>query len=965
MRERSEKPKVAIIGMSGVFPKARDLREYWENIIHKIDCITDVPESRWKIDEYYDPDPRTPDKTYCKRGGFIPDIEFDPVEFGMPPNILEVTDVAQLLTLVVAKQALKDAGYENANESIRERTGVILGIGGGQKLITPLTSRLQYPIWEKVLKSSGLSDENTREIIEKIKLAYIPWEENSFPGMLGNVIAGRVANRLDLGGINCAVDAACASSLSALRMALSELVEYRSDMMLVGGVDTDNTIFMYMCFSKTPAFSLQGQIRPFDISADGMLIGEGLGILVLKRLEDAIADNDRIYAVIRGIGSSSDGKYKSIYAPRSSGQAVALRRAYQEAGFPPDTIGLLEAHGTGTIAGDRAEFEGLREVFGTSKFKKQSIALGSIKSQIGHTKSAAGIASIIKVALSLYHKILPPTLNVERPNPKFNFEESPFYLNTRTRPWLSTDDRIPRRAGVSSFGFGGTNFHAVLEEYEKDHDQPYRLHPTFPIILISAPTPQKLLNECRELENRLQSDSSLETYQELIEERRIPTLSARLGFVAGSIAEALELLQISMSYLEKHLIDLDSWQHPRKIYYRKTGINPKGKVVALFGGQGSQYLEMGKELALNFPPARQAYRLMDSVEIENSSDPISEIVFPGITFDKTLEEERRTRLNQTENAQPAIGAFNMGLYKILQQAGFKPDFVAGHSLGELSALWAAGVLSDRDYCYLVKSRGRAMASPDFDAGKMLAVIGDIKQVENIVSETEGISITNYNSREQIVIAGKTLQLLQLKEKLKSLSFKVTLLPVSAAFHTPLVDYALPSFKKAIQEVTFHLPKIPIFSNTTANLYPSEPEKIQEILLLHFVSSVNFKEQIENIYNAGGYFFIECGPKNILTNFVSSILKDKPHIVVALDHKNKTDLSQKNSINARHLGEAIVQLRVSGLHLNNIDTYFKEKEFNNSESKSKLSITLNGANYVSEKTQKTFENALQNENSKPT
>ncbi|MBO1347299.1 MAG: hypothetical protein EBE86_007825 [Hormoscilla sp. GUM202] len=372
LRELKRKTPVAIIGMACILPQASSLQAYWENIIGKVDCITEVPPSRWNIDDYYNPDPGSPDKTYCKRGGFIPEIDFNPMEFGLPPNILEVTDVAQLLAVVVAKQAIKDAGYEQASESIRQRTGVVLGVGGGQKLITPLTSRLQYPIWEKVLKSSGLSDEDTQNTIEKMKLAYIGWEENSFPGMLGNVIAGRIANRLDLGGMNCVVDAACASSLTAVRMGLSELTERRSDMMIVGGVDADNSIFMYMSFSKTPALSKQGQSRPFDAQSDGMMLGEGIGMMVLKRLEDAQADGDRIYATIKGIGTSSDGKYKSIYAPRSSGQALALRRAYQDAGFSPATVGLIEAHGTGTKAGDPTEFAALKEVFSQENPRKET-----------------------------------------------------------------------------------------------------------------------------------------------------------------------------------------------------------------------------------------------------------------------------------------------------------------------------------------------------------------------------------------------------------------------------------------------------------------------------------------------------------------------------------------------------------------------------------------------------------------
>ncbi len=243
---------IAIIGMGAVFPKARNLREYWTNIINKVDGITDVPESHWSISDYYDPDPAAPDKTYCKRGGFLPDIDFDPLEFGLPPNIMEVTDVSQMLSLVVVKEALQDAGYLDAGAAIRDRTGIVLGVGGGQKLIVPLSSRLQYPVWKRSLLASGLSESEADAIVERIKSAYIPWEENSFPGMLGNVIAGRIANRFDLGGINCVTDAACASSMSALRLALDELTSGRADMMITGGVDTDNSIVMFMNFSKTP-----------------------------------------------------------------------------------------------------------------------------------------------------------------------------------------------------------------------------------------------------------------------------------------------------------------------------------------------------------------------------------------------------------------------------------------------------------------------------------------------------------------------------------------------------------------------------------------------------------------------------------------------------------------------------------------------------------------------------------------
>ena len=313
---------VAIVGLSALFPGADGVEAFWENIVAGRDSITEVPPSRWLLEDHYDPDPTAQDRTYCRRGGFVPDIDFDPLEWGLPPNSLEVTDVAQLLSLVLAKRAFLDAGYgAGGREFDRERTGVVLGVGGGQKLITPLTARLQRPVWRRALETSGISGPLADLVVEKIAAAYVRWDEDSFPGLLGNVIAGRIANRFDLGGINCVVDAACAASLAALRLALAELTEHRADMMLTGGVDADNSPFMFLCFSKTPAFSRANSSRPFAESADGMLVGEGLGMLVLKRLADAERDGDRIYALIRGLGAASDGRCKSIYAPRSRGKS--------------------------------------------------------------------------------------------------------------------------------------------------------------------------------------------------------------------------------------------------------------------------------------------------------------------------------------------------------------------------------------------------------------------------------------------------------------------------------------------------------------------------------------------------------------------------------------------------------------------------------------------------------------------
>ncbi|MDB9311357.1 SDR family NAD(P)-dependent oxidoreductase [Aphanizomenon sp. CS-733/32] len=946
---------VAIIGMASIFPQAKSLQEYWENIIQKVDCITDVPASRWNIDDYYDPDPKAPDKTYCKRGGFLPDIDFNPLEFGLPPNILEVTDISQLLGLVVAKEALEDAGYGASRQFNHERTGVILGVAIGRQLAVPLGARLQDPLWKKVLKNSGLSEEDSQKIIEKLKSGYVQWEENAFPGMLANVISGRIANRLDLGGMNCVVDAACASSLGALRMAVSELVEHRADMMITGGVDTDNSIFAYMCFSKTPAVSPGEKVRPFDADADGMLLGEGVGMLVLKRLEDAQRDGDRIYAVIKGVGSSSDGKYKSIYAPRAEGQINALNRAYIDAEISPASIGLIEAHGTGTMVGDPTEFTSITSVFGENNPKKQHIALGTVKSQIGHTKAAAGAASLIKAALALHHKVLPPTINISTPHPKLNIENSPFYLNTETRPWVSHPTQ-PRRAGVSAFGFGGTNYHVVLEEYEHEHHHPYRLHHTPQSLLLFAPTPSELLSRCQQIQQQLQEESKEKYYQQLITDAqtaKIPVNYARVGFVADDLGQAGELLQIVIEGL-KNKPEAESWEHPQGIYYRQKGIDTTAKVVALFSGQGSQYLEMGRELVMNFPCLRQTYTHMDSLLCEDGLQPLSSVVFPQPVFDETKKQIQLATLQKTEYAQPAIGVFSAGLYKILQQAGFKPDFVAGHSFGELTALWVAGVLNEEDYLFLAKARGQAMAAPtnpNFDPGGMLAVKGDIHQITEVIKKFPQVAVANKNSQHQVVLAGKKQEISQVQDILKNQGITTFLLGVSAAFHTPLVSHAQKPFAQAVEKVNFNEAQIPVYTNVTGSRYPQEPHAIQKILKEQLLNQVLFQQEIENIYAAGGYYFVEFGPKNVLTNLVKEILSDKPHIAIAVNPSHT-----KNS--DKTLRQAIVQLRVAGLYLQNLDPYQVATKIPEVPTKKVLNVRLNSTN-ITERSQKAFAKALEN------
>ncbi|MCU8068500.1 type I polyketide synthase [Shewanella sp. SM32] len=974
LNKRLKDMPVAIVGMASIFANSRYLNNFWDLISEKIDAITDIPDTHWRAEDYYDADKSKADKSYCKRGGFLPEVDFNPMEFGLPPNILELTDTSQLLSLIVAKEVLADANLPADYD--RDRIGITLGVGGGQKISQSLNSRLQYPVLKKVFKSSGLSDEDSEMLIKKFQDQYIHWEENSFPGSLGNVIAGRIANRFDFGGMNCVVDAACAGSLAAMRMALTELTEGRSDMMITGGVCTDNSPSMYMSFSKTPAFTTNETIQPFDIDSKGMMIGEGIGMVALKRLEDAERDGDRIYAVIKGVGASSDGKFKSIYAPRPEGQAKALERAYDDAGFAPHSIGLVEAHGTGTAAGDVAEFNGLKSVFAQGNDTNQHIALGSVKSQVGHTKSTAGTAGVIKAALALHHKVLPATINVSKPNPKLNIESSPFYLNTETRPWFQRADATPRRAGVSSFGFGGTNFHLVLEEYKPEHsrDEQYRQRSVPQTLLFAAANKAALLSELKAALSQSvntsanankSSAANLNAIAQQYPLRALASTDARLGFVAKDIAQLQAQLNQAISHLESsaHLESghletsaSEAWQLPSGISYRSHALvakNESKKVAALFAGQGSQYLNMGRELACHFPEMRQQVTASDKVFARHGQTPLSNILYPIPAFDADAVKAQEAALTNTMFAQSAIGAVSMAQYSLLTQAGFAPDMVAGHSFGELSALCAAGVISNEDYVELAFARGHAMAQvpsdtgTQVDLGTMFAIIlkqkNDIDAINSCLAQFDGVKIANYNAPTQLVIAGGTEQTQLAAKAISELGFKAIALPVSGAFHTPLVGHAQKPFAKAIDKAKFSAPSVALYANGTGQLHPSDGKAIKAEFKQHMLQSIRFSEQLQAMYDAGARVFVEFGPKNILQKLVENTLGEHLNelCLVSMNPNPKGDSDSQ-------LRLAAVQLAVAGVALTEVDPYqaVTSQEIAEREAPSAMNIKLTATNHIS-------------------
>ncbi|MER7699881.1 beta-ketoacyl synthase N-terminal-like domain-containing protein, partial [Streptomyces sp. NPDC096095] len=930
---RLARDPIAIVGLSALYPKSSNVRDFWANVVSAADCIDDVPAGHWDVDEHYDPDPTVPDKTYSKRGGFIPDVPFNPLEFGLPPNTLEVTDVLQLLSLVVARDLLKDAGAEQPWYDA-SRTGVVLGITGANQLTQPLTARLQSPVLKEVVRSCGLSDRDAEEIVAKFRLAYAPWEENSFPGMLGNVVAGRVANRLDLGGMNMTVDAACASSLGAVRTAVSELLEGRSDTMLVGGCDAENTIFMYLCFSKTPALSKSGQIRPFDKDADGTLIGEGIGMLALRRLSDAERDGNRIYAVLRGMGTSSDGRFKSIYAPRKEGQIVALRRAYEDADCEPSSIELFEAHGTGTAVGDATELSALSAVVSEDNDNRQYAAVGSVKSQIGHTKAAAGAAGLIKLALSLHHKVLPPSINVSEPNPAIDFTSGPFYVNTEARPWIRDPERPKRRAAISSFGFGGTNFHMVLEEHGDGDD----LKVSFPVAAVHlwhAPDTAAL--------TELLAAGAPATGGPAPEDH------ARVALVARTDDELAALRELALGELRARP-DADAWSHPKGPNYRRRAART-GKVGALFAGQGSQYTNLGKTAVLAVPPMRAAF---DRANVAVPGEtPLSRIAFPPPLFGADVRAAQEAALQATAYAQPAIGALSAGQFRYLGELGLTAEGFLGHSFGELTALWASGALDDDAFFALARARGRAMAPPSdpgFDAGAMAAVSAPEERVAELLAGQSDVIVCNRNALDQIVVGGPTEAVDRLVATAKEAGLRASRLPVSAAFHTPFVSHALDAFRADVEQVEIGAPNGTVYANTRGAGYGEDAAANRRVLAEQLVNPVDFAARVEEMYAAGFRVFVEFGPKNILTQLVRRILGDREHWAVGLDAGPGRDADVS-------LKQAVAQLAVLGLPLETSDRYVAEPPV--AEPAKGMSILLNGINYVSPERRAAYREAIDN------
>ena len=857
---------VAIVGMSLALPGAASLQTFWANLQRKVPATTEIPARRWDWRAYYDATGKAPDGMVSRWGGFIDPLRFDPMAFGIPPSSLAHIAVAQPIVLELARRAIADAGYD-LGDLDRENAAVILGAGD------------PVGVSGKILGFRAMAPALLGALPESLEATLPGWSEDSLAGHITNVIAGRVANRFDFGGSNLTVDAACASSLAALEAACRELTSGHASVVLAGGVETWQTPEAFISFSKTGALSPRGQSRPFDAGADGIVISEGAVVLVLKRLADAERDGDRIYAVIRSIAGSSDGKALSMTAPRPIGQLRAMRRAYEAAGFSPATLGFYEAHATGTAVGDRAELSSASLLLAGAGMRPRSCALGSVKAYTGHTGSTAGSTSLVKAALALYHRTLPPQPGVEKPADVLAAPDCPMYLLDEPRPWLPRPG-IPRRAAVSAFGFGGTNFHAVLEEHRSATGAAPAGGETWPaeLVVLAAADRAGLAAVVKRLLDLLDREEPPSLREVGYTCARAFASPAAGSHVATIVARDAAECRFALGRLVELLVGegRDSGDPRVRCAVLPAEAPP---VSLLFPGQGSPYPNMAREAAVHIRELRDALELGDRVLTEDLQGLLSDIIYPPRAFSEVEREAQRTRLRATAVAQPAIGALSIGFLGLLRRLGIAPAMLAGHSYGEWVALHAAGVFGAEDLLRHSARRGQLMASVR-DDGAMAAVLAPRDAVERLLPKDGRTVIANHNAPSQTVISGPSTAVDALVTELGRQGVRALRLPVAGAFHSPLMADAQAELSAYIDKLSFAAPTLPVYGNADATLY--EPRRLAARLKSHLLSPVEFCAQVRAMHAAGARAFIEVGPGSVLTNLVNEILPDGDRLAVALD-----------------------------------------------------------------------------------
>ncbi|MFF4529326.1 beta-ketoacyl synthase N-terminal-like domain-containing protein [Streptomyces sp. NPDC001407] len=835
-RSAAQEP-VAVTGMAVTLPGAEDLDRYWHNLRTGVDAISEVPPGRWDQDEYRS------GAIYCRRGGFIDDrlTGFDPAAFGIMPGSVPAIEPDQLIALRTAAAAIADAGGLATADPAR--VGVVLGRGG---YLTAGLARLDQRVrtagqLTRTLREllPGIGEEKLAQVRTAFENALGPDSPDAAIGLVPNFTASRIANRLDLRGPAYTVDAACASSLLAVGQAVGELAAGRCDVMLAGGVHHCHDVTLWSVFARLGALSRTERIRPFHRDADGVLMGEGTAVVVLKRLADAVRDGDRVYAVVRGVGVAGDGRAAALVNPDPEGQTRAVRLAWAAAGVDPAApaaIGLLEAHGTGTPNGDAAEMTTLRHVFGSSR--APDAVIGSVKSMIGHTMPAAGAAGLVKAALALHHQVLLPTLHCEDPHPALlatRFRPSPV-----ARPW----DAEVRRAGVNAFGFGGVNAHVVLEEFRptaarrRAASTPLRVAEPDPVLRIAADTTEELRTLLETEDARLRAGGT------------IGAGGTRLA-VAGPGAERLALARKVTARGRAWGGRRDVWFAPRPL------LGPAGgRTAFLFPGLEAGFTPQGEDVARHF----------------------------GLPL-PTWQQARVGAVGEHGAAVVDAGRLLAGA---LRRAGVVPDALAGHSVGEWTAMAVGGIFADKEVdAFLRDFAPLALRVPDL---VFVAFGAPVAQVEAALAGIREVVLSHDNAPHQCVVCGPAAQAQKVTERLRRQGVLGRVLPFASGFHTPMLAPYLDPIREGMRRFTLHHPSVPVWSGTTCAPFPDREPEIRELAVRHLLEPVRFRGLVESLYAAGFRAFVQAG-QGQLPALAGDILADREHLAVTAGSTDSDGLGQ--------------------------------------------------------------------------
>ncbi|ARV62851.1 short-chain dehydrogenase [Nostocales cyanobacterium HT-58-2] len=816
---------IAIVGIGCRFPGANSPEAFWHILRNGIDAISEVPKERWDVNSFYNPKPATPGKMSTRYGGFIKEVDsFDPAFFGISPREAERMDPQQRVVLKVAWEALENAGIMPSNLS-GSQTGVFIGIGN-------------YDYGIVISKD-----------LDRI---------NAYDGT-GNtlgVAANRLSYLLNLRGPSLAIETSCSSSLVAIHLACHSLQNAESDLCLVGAVSLMLSPQQTIIYSQARMMASNGRCKTFDASADGYVRGEGCGIVVLKRLSDAIRDGDRIQAVIRGTAINQDGLSNGLTAPNGPSQQAVIRQALENAGVEPAQISYVEAHGTGTSLGDPIEVRSLKAVLMQGRNADQPCLIGSVKTNIGHLEAAAGIASLLKVVLALQHKQIPAHLHLKQLNPYISLAETPFAIPTELQPWIvNTGTRL---AGISSFGFGGTNAHIIVEEAP--------LHLQIQNSKDSIERPLHLLSLSAKSEQALQD--LVQRYGDFLSSH--PELSlADICFTASTgrshFDYRLGVTAQSVKELQEQLSAFVAGQQPRELVTGQLASRKQLKTAFLFTGQGSQYIEMGRELYETQPTFRKTLQQCDEILCSYLNKSLLDVIYPN-------HHDTGDLIDETAYTQPALFAVEYALCKLWQSWGIAPSVVMGHSVGEYVAACVAGVFSLEDGLKLIAARGRLMQALPAN-GMMAAVMASPEQIREHIEAYKGnIAIAAINGSRSVVISGQRQAIETLCQSLAIDGVKTKPLTVSHAFHSPLMTPMMEEFAAVAKTINYSVPQIKLISNITGKLISQEVASL-EYWCNHVLQPVLFAEGMQTLVQQKCDVLLEIGPKPILLGMGKQCLSD--------------------------------------------------------------------------------------------